>query len=303
MTDSQGRPLDAKKLIYAQAFTIYACAEYAHATGDTAALAHAQTLFAWVERLAWNGQRMGYVEGLTREGAPDPTLSVDTVSGPVSFSMNTHLHLLEAYTTLFGVWPDLEVNNALRRCMDILCARIINPQSGHFGLQFDAAWRPLNDRISYGHDIEGSWLLMEAAESLDDRALVDQVLPAALRLVRNTYTFGRDADGGLFNEGGPEGVREHSKDWWPQAEAMVGFLNGYQIEGDPRSLDASLAAWRYVQRQIIDPVHGEWFWGRERARCGRAATEERPLERPLPQRPRMHGDHAENRPTRAAIGA
>jgi mannobiose 2-epimerase len=269
MVDANGAPLHTRKMVYAQAFGIYALAEYARAIGEAEPLDLARDIFARVETRAFDADRGGYIEGCGRNWYPVPGLRVDEVEGPVVFSMNTHLHLMEAYTTLLSTDSDTRANtvvrDALRRCLRITLDRIVNRQTGHFALQFDATWRPLDDRVSYGHDIEGSWLLVEAAEALGEAALLDEARAVALRMAQSTLAEGRDTDGAIVNEGGPGGVRERSKDWWPQAEAMVGFLNAWQLTGNAAYLDASLASWRFIQDRLIDRAHGEWHWGLDAA--------------------------------------
>lgn len=265
---ADGTPLDRRRMIYGQAFGIYAFAEYALATGSQTALSEALALFALIEQHAWDPARGGYVEGCSPDWQPDPEQRVDEVSGPVAWSMNTHLHLVEAYTTLLHAVraahePGAAVEEALRRVLLILLRKVTQP-SGHFALQFDAAWRPLDDRVSYGHDIEGAWLAVEAAEALGDAPLLVEARAVALRLAQNTLEQGVDGDGGLFNEGGPGGPTGLDKDWWPQAEAMVGFLHAFQLSGNERYLQAALASWGFIQRSIIDTTHGEWFWGVDR---------------------------------------
>jgi mannobiose 2-epimerase len=262
---ADGTPLDRRRLIYAQAFGIYAFAEYALATGSHTALYEALALFDLIERNAWDHAGGGYVEGCTHDWQPDPGQRVDEVTGPVAFSMNTHLHLVEAYTTLLhavrvaGERTEA-VEEALARSLDVMLQKVVLT-SGHFGLQFDASWQPLDDRISYGHDIEGSWLLVEAADAVGDADTVAAAHAVALRLARLTLTKGVDADGGLFNEGDPTGPTDTDKDWWPQAEAMVGFLNAFQLSGDEQFLHAARASWQFIQTHIVDRTHGEWFWG------------------------------------------
>lgn len=281
MVAADGTPLDRRRLLYGQAFAIYAFAEYALATGNRTALHEALTLFDLVEAHGWDAAGGGYVEGCTPDWQPDPGQRVDEVSGPVAFSMNTHLHLVEAYTTLLHAVREAgqpatatsatsaatsaaagaaAVETALRRALLLLLRKVVQP-SDHFALQFDRAWQPLDGRASYGHDIEGSWLMVEAAEALGDGALLAEVRATALRLAQRTLEQGVDADGGLCNEGDADGPTDLDKDWWPQAEAMVGFLNAFQLSGEVRYLQAALASWRFIQRFIVDHAQGEWLWG------------------------------------------
>ncbi len=260
MVDCDGQPLERFKMVYGQAFGIYALAEFFMATGERHSLDKAIEIYNLLEEHAVDRQQGGYWEACQQDWTPDLTRAVDTVAQPVIKSMNTHLHMMEAYTNLLRAWPDVGLRQRLRALIRITIDRIVDA-NGHFILHFNAGWQRLNRHISYGHDIEGSWLLMEAAEVLDDRALLAEAKAVALRMAEATLAEGIDADGGVVNEGSPTGVIDRSKDWWPQAEAMVGFLNAYELNGDRRFLDQSLASWRYVQGTLIDHQHGEWFWG------------------------------------------
>ena len=173
--------------------------------------------------------------------------------------MNTHLHILEAYANLLRAWDNGDLRASLHMLVDTVLRRILNPDTHQLSLYFDREWRSLSDRVSYGHDIEASWLLVEAAEVLGDPELLTHVREAALQMAYAVLQRGLDADGGLFYEGDSSGVTERTKAWWPQAEAVVGFLNAYQLNGDPRFLDASLASWRFIQEHLVDKEQGEWF--------------------------------------------
>lgn len=256
-----GEPRTLKKQIYAQAFAIYAFAEYHLATGDPAALERAVELFRLIETHSRDRRNGGYLEACSREWRPlsDMRLSERDMNTPKL--MNTHLHLLEAYTTLLRAWNDQELRSALTDLIRVVLARIVNRETGHFVLFSDLEWNPVSPAISYGHDIEGSWLLYEAAEAAGDPALVEEVRPVALGMARSVLEEGIDADGGIVNEAEPSGWTDRSRDWWPQAEAMVGFLNAWQLSGDERYRKAALGSWRFITRFISDPEYGDWFWG------------------------------------------
>ena len=265
MVDYRGQPLQTDKLTYGQAFAIYALAEEHLASGNAQCLERAIDLYRLLEAHCRDPEYGGYWEACHRDWTPAPGQRVDETSLPFVKGMNSHLHLLEAYTGLLRAWNDGDLRASLQALVHIMLSRILNPVTHQFSLFFDREWRALSDRVSYGHDIEGSWLLVEAAEVLGDAVLLAQVREAALQMAYATLERGVDADGGLFSEGDPSGVTERTKVWWPQAEAMVGFLNAYQLNGDPRFLDASLASWRFIQEHIVDREHGEWFWAVDEA--------------------------------------
>ena len=144
-----------------------------------------------------------------------------------------------------------------------LANKIVDPQTGHLLLHFDGAWRPLNHHKSYGHDIEASWLLWEAAELLDDPMLLAEIRPAVLRLAECTQAYGVAADGGIWDEMSEAGELHAEKHWWAQAEGLVGFVNAYQLTGNASYLDTTYLVWQFILDQIVDAEHGGWFWGRD----------------------------------------
>ncbi len=261
MVDYRGQPLQTDKLTYGQAFAIYALAEDYLATGNARCLDRAIDVYRLLETHCHDSEHGGYFEACQRDWSLAPNLRVDETPIPFAKGMNVHLHVLEAYTNLLRAWDDGTLRASLRAVVHTMLHRVLNPDTHHFCLFFDRQWRALSDQVSFGHDIEGSWLLVEAGEVLGDAGLLAQVRAAALRMAYATLEQGLDADGGVFNAGDPNGVTERTKDWWPQAEAVVGFLNAYELNGDARFLDATLASWRFIQEHIVDKVHGDWFWG------------------------------------------
>jgi mannobiose 2-epimerase len=176
-------------------------------------------------------------------------------------SQNTHLHVMEAYTRLLLARPDPAQRTVLSELVNVMLERIVNPATGHLGLFFAEDWAPRSDLLSYGHDIEAAWLLTWAAEALGDAAMARRVGALAVRIADTTLTEGVDADGGVYNQGGPGGLTDTNKEWWPQAEAVVGFLNAYQLSREERFLAAALQTWDFIEGRLIDRRRGEWFRG------------------------------------------
>jgi mannobiose 2-epimerase len=259
MLDYRGNPVSTRKQTYAQAFGIYALAEYFRATGNAASLDHARRLFHLIEERACDPVFKGYLEARARDWRPlaDVRLSEKDLNSPKS--MNTHLHILEAYTNLLRVWRDPLLVARQSELLDLTMERILDPASGHLKLFFDEKWNSLSDHASYGHDIEGSWLIVEAADVLGDAGLTERARKLAVTMAGAVYEQGLDKDGSLFYEADAHGrLIDPKKHWWAQAEAVVGFYNAYQISGDQRFLDASRRAWDYIEAKVVDKVHGEW---------------------------------------------
>jgi mannobiose 2-epimerase len=260
MVDYQGRPFDTRKRIYGQAFAIYALAEHYHALGDAEILARAMRIVEQIEFFAHDNEHGGYFETYERDWTVAADQRLSEVDLDEKKSMNTHLHLLEAYSALLRVHEDSTVRLRMRELIDIFLDRILNPATQHFILFFDEEWRPRSGKISFGHDIEGSWLLCEAAETLGDPNLVQHVREVAVKMAQAVYKQGLDTDGGLLYEADSSGIIDTDKHWWPQAEAVVGFLNAFEISGQQHFMDAANRSWAFIENFIVDREHGEWFW-------------------------------------------
>lgn len=259
LLDHLGNPISDRKQIYAQAFAIYGLAEYYRATGMAESLDRGQQLFRLIEEKSRDKAYGGYLEACGRDwGALDDLrLSAKDLNCPKS--MNTHLHVMEAYTNLLRVWKDPELAARQKALLEVTMDDIVDGATGHFRLFFDRQWNSLTDHISFGHDIEGSWLIYEAAEVLGDPELFARARRLATEMAFAVYEQGLDKDGSLFYEANSKGVFiDPNKHWWAQAEAVVGFYNAWQLSRDVRFLEASRRAWEYIETHVVDRVHGEW---------------------------------------------
>lgn len=259
--DYKGHPLDTKKQIYAQAFTIYAFSEFYKATKDPNAIIDAIDLYDMVNKYSYDTINGGYTEAFTREWGAITDLRLSAKDANEKKSMNTHLHLLEAFTALYQIWPHASVKKKIDELAKHFLQHIINPANFHQYLFFDEQWQPKSATISYGHDIETAWLLQEAAEVIADHKLIKDTKITAVKIA-DAVKAGIGDDGGLWYEYEP-GTKHliQEKHMWPQAEAMVGYFNAYQNTNDTAYLDISLATWQFVQQHIHDKKNGEWYWG------------------------------------------
>ncbi len=260
-----GQPKDTKKQFYAIGFAIYGLSEYARATGNKEALMQAIQLYHCIEEHALDREQGGYIEAMTRDWQPIADMRLSEHDANYPKSQNTHLHIIEPYANLYRVWPSAELEKSLRNIIDIFTDKILNPETHHLDLFFDMDWtRGAGQLESYGHDIECSWLMHEAALVLDDKAVLDKVEPI-VRIVAKASEKGLNADGSMIHEANlTAGTVDDDLHWWVQAEAIVGFVNLYQHFGDEAALEKALRCWQYVKENLIDYEHGEWYWSRHR---------------------------------------
>ena len=295
--DADGNPLDTKKQIYAQGFAIYGLGEYARATGDDEALDYAVRLFNLIEEHSFDRGRNGYVEAFMRDWSVIGDMRLSDKDENASKTMNTHLHILEPYANLYRVWKDARLERQLRNMIGLFTDKIMNRETSHLDLFFDDDWHTRGDIVSYGHDIEASWLIHEAALVLGDKALLKEIEPVIVNIAR-AADEGLNPDGSLIYEQtsgrvdeqtsgqadgqtsrqGTDGVQagkqgeapcqlvtctsstDKELHWWVQAENVVGHVNLYQHFGDEAALDTAVKCWQFIKNSLIDREHGEWHW-------------------------------------------
>ena len=258
--DKSGTPASRLKKTYGQGFFIYGLAEYYSNTKDIGALDLAKELFHLLETHAFDAKQEGYFEVLAEDWQlyKEQQLSEEDLNAPRS--MNTHLHLLEAYTRLYSVWKDPLLAKKLRGLIGIFQHKILDADKGHFRLFFDSDWSPKTRHISFGHDIEGSWLLCRAAEVLGDTVLQEEVARTAVQIAQAVYLDGLNSQHGLLYSSDGNSKLNLEAHFWCQAEAVVGFLNAFQLSGQKHFLESAWKTWQFIEKYQVDKEHGEWFW-------------------------------------------
>ena len=258
--DYKGNPLDTKKQIYAIGFAIYGLSEYARATGDEEALAYAQQLFDVIEQHSFDSEQNGYVEALTRDWQPIEDMRLSDKDENEKKTMNTHLHILEPYTNLYRVWKDEQLERQLRNLIEVFITRILDPQTGHLNLFFEEDWTNKYRIYSYGHDIEASWLIHEAALVLGDPEVLKRIEPIIIRIAQ-AADEGLNPDGSMIYENFLDKQKiDRELHWWVQAENVVGHINLYQHFGNTEALDTAVRCWEFIKTKLIDHKQGEWHW-------------------------------------------
>lgn len=253
---ADGTPLETTKQIYGNAFAMYGLSEYYRVTHYQPALDKARELFNVIEKYAFDPLNGGYKEALARDwsATDDYILS----KSPWIKSMNTHLHLVEAYANLYSVWPDPKLKKQTSDMLEAIITRIVNPQTNSMELFFDEKWTPKDHIVSYGHDIEASWLLFETAETLHDERLIEKLKKVSVAMA-DSASKGLAADGALNYEYDPATKHlQTDRSWWVLAEQMVGFYNAYQLTRDEQYKLKAERSWDYIVDKFIDHEKGEW---------------------------------------------
>lgn len=289
--DCQGRPLNTRKQFYAIGFAIYGLSEYVRATGDLEALDYALSLYESIEEHSFDQEHNGYIEACTREWGTIADMRLSELDANYPKSQNTHLHIIEPYTNLLRCLKELRasqscnyvpvlgsvlpigvsvpdelfhrIESSLSNLINIFTDKILNPETHHLDLFFEKDWtRGAGHLESYGHDIECSWLLHEAALVLGDPYVLEKVEPI-VNMVAKASEKGLRPDGSMIHEANLDtGHVDDDLHWWVQAENVVGWYNIYQYFNDEQALKNVMKCWDFIKSQIIDWDNGEWYWSR-----------------------------------------
>ena len=251
-----GKPADTTKHTYCQAFAIYGLAAYYRLTGSKEALDKAMDLFRIIESQCKD--EGGYLEALKADFSPESNEKLSENGVMASRTMNTLLHVVEAYTELYRVSPDGQVMIAAVEGLNQFLDKIYNPGKRRQEVFFDMDFRPLLDMQSYGHDIESSWLIWDSVVTFIDPRGREYWKKMCMDLLESA-TERAFSDHGLDYEI-VDGKVNTVRAWWPQAEAMLGFEFGWRMTRDPVWLERMRTQWDYILRVIVDPREGgEWF--------------------------------------------
>ncbi|MCX2836605.1 AGE family epimerase/isomerase [Salinimicrobium sp. MT39] len=259
--DALGKPLNKRKQIYAQAFAIYALSEYYILSGAEDAKNWAVELFELVEQHARKKEFNGYLEAFQENWSPIEDMRLSEKDKNSAKTMNTHLHVLEAYTTLYKITKSEAVKEALDNLIELFLQKFYDPKNQHFQLFFDNQWNREGNVISYGHDIEAIWLMIEAAKASGNEDLIKRTQDIAVPVAETFLKEAHVQKQGVINEKDLDsGKTDLDRHWWPHAEAMVGLEYAYQISGEEKFKDAIFDIWTFTQKHIIDHQNGEWFF-------------------------------------------
>lgn len=285
-----GNPEDTTKHTYNQAFAIYALSSYYDAAREPEALALAEELFELIETKCKD--EYGYLEAFNVRFEPEDNDKLSENGVMAEKTMNTLLHVLEAYTELYRVMDEgtekeretmasvskasvtkAKVALALKYMLRLVDEKVYNREAGRQEVFFDRTWHSLIDLYSYGHDIEASWLIDRALEVLGDVLYTEKISPITGTIVENIYKRAY-VEHSLMNEA-ENGINDRTRVWWVQAEAVVGFLNGYQRNPEHvEYLEAAKDVWEFIKAYLVDTREGsEWYWSLDENR--------KPIEKPI----------------------
>ena len=253
-----GKPLDTTKHTYNQAFCIYALSSYYEASGDTEALELAKKLFTLIETTCMD--EVGYLEAFTRDFKPESNEKLSENGVLADKTMNTLLHVFEAYTELYRVSGDEKVRRRLLWIMNVFAEKVYNPKLHRQEVFFDKHYNTILNLHSYGHDIEATWLIDRACEVIGDPAITAKFAEMNKAIVKNIADIAYDkASGSLLNERDKDKINTW-RIWWVQAETVIGFMNAYQKHyGGKEYFEISSSVWKFIQEHIIDKrPGGEW---------------------------------------------
>lgn len=258
--DYEGNPIDKRKQIYAQAFAIYSLSEYYLLSKKEEAKQLAIDLFNLIEKHAYDHLHKGYLDARSVNWASisDSRLSVKDLNAEKT--MNTHLHLLEAYTTLLEIHQNSDVEKALKNLIYLMQSKFLNSEN-HYELFFDLKWKLMGKKVSFGHDIEAAWLIIDAATLLKDEELIQLAKNSAIKVAETFLKEAIDSEGAVMNEKDlSSNIIDNDRHWWPQAEAIIGLHKLYKLTKQEYYLTNAVRVWNFTKNHMIDYKNGEWYF-------------------------------------------
>lgn len=258
--NADGTPLDTRKQFYALGFVLYGMSELVRAAGDEEALQLSCALYHCIETHSRDRAWGGYMEAAARDWQEIADMRLSDKDANEKKTMNTHLHIIEPYTNLYRVWPDESLRATLKDLLNLFLDTIEDARTHHLGLFFNEKWERQDEFVSYGHDIEASWLLLETAQVLDDAALLNKTL-VHTRAIALEALKALQPDGSMIYERRADGTLDMERHWWVQAEAVIGQVYLYRFHHMEEALDGARRTWQYIRENLIDPA-GEWYWSR-----------------------------------------
>lgn len=252
-----GKPLDTMKHTYNQAFAVYALSSYYRAFGNQEAIKIAAGLVDTIETKCFD--EGGYLEALDINFAPALNDKTSENGIIAERTMNTLLHVMEAYTEYFLATGDQKVGKKLEWILDLFAEKLYNPKLHRMEVFFDRDMNSLIDLHSFGHDIETAWLMERTLNILKNQEYVEKMTPIIRDLENQIYNEAYSHHS-LANES-ENGKVDESRIWWVQAESIVGFYNAYQKTGEMKYLKAAEDIWEFTKSKVVDSREGsEWFW-------------------------------------------
>lgn len=258
--DQKGNPNQTRKQIYAHAFLLYGMTAYYKVSKDQLILDQVFTIFEYIEEIGRNQTFGGYCEAFNRNGSElsDKRLSDKDLNEPLS--LNTHLHIIESYTSLYRLIPDAKIKSAILHLQKLFQDYILK-SDGHLNMFLNADWKPVGSLISYGHDIEACWLLQESIECVHSEPLATEISNWIAKAQDVFYTEGILDNGTVRYEFNPSNNEDdRDRHWWVQAESMVGLINAYNTSGNGKFLESAYKIWGFILNSLKEPNTGEWYW-------------------------------------------
>ena len=258
--DYLGNPINKRKQVYAQSFTIYALSEYYLFSKNEEAKTWAIELFNQLEKYAKDSVNEGYFEAFNEDWSPIEDMRLSDKDMNASKTMNTHLHVLEAYTSLLKIYDNNELKASLKMLVKVFLEKFLNTKN-HYELFFDDQWNLLSNSVSYGHDIEAAWLVIDAAKLIDDSELLHLSEEVAVKVADTFLLEAIDIEGAVINENNlTTNHIDTDRHWWPQVEALVGLKYANDLKSDEKYISSSLKIWDFTKKNLIDHKNGEWFF-------------------------------------------